>query len=186
MQLATTHLLREIGAGNRAIAGQLFEILYEDLRARAGLAFRSERGFHTLQPTALVHEAYLKLIDQRQANWKDRAHFCGVAALAMRRILVDYARKRGAQRRGAGARREDIPLDSIAISVTNPDDVIFVHELIEETRVHDERQAQIMELRFFADMTVAETAEVLQVSPRFVEDEWTYLRAVIRSRLAAA
>jgi RNA polymerase sigma factor (TIGR02999 family) len=188
VKLLTTNLLREVGSGNRAVVDQLFAILYDDLRARSGALFRSESAGHTLQPTALVHEAYLRLIDQRQANWKDRAHFCGLASMAMRRILVDHARKKGTHRRGAG-RKGTVPLEdvqSVALSVVDPDDVLFVHELIDDLRTEDENQAKILELRFFGDMTVDEVAENLQMSKRSVEAEWTMIRAIIRSRLAPA
>ncbi|MEO5923640.1 MAG: ECF-type sigma factor [Bryobacteraceae bacterium] len=182
MNLATTDLLREIGLGNRAVVDQLFAIVYNDLRARAASLFRSESAGHTLQPTALVNEAYFRLIDQRQANWKSRAHFCGLASMAMRRILVDHARKKGAQRRGAGLK---MPLDeSIALSMVNPDDVLFVHELIENLRAKDENQSKILEMRFFGDLTVEEVAETLGMSKRAVEAEWTMIRATIRSQLS--
>jgi RNA polymerase sigma-70 factor, ECF subfamily len=183
MQLATTHLLRQIGSGDPAPVQQLFEVLYQDLHARAEVLFRHESVGHTLQPTALVNEAYIRMIDQKQANWRDRAHFCGVASIAMRRILVDHARKKRAQRRGSGRFAEDIPLDAIVLSTQDPDDVLFAHELIEEVRANDENQARIIELRFFGGLTVHETAEVLGMTQRQVEDEWTMIRAMIRAMI---
>jgi RNA polymerase sigma-70 factor, ECF subfamily len=178
VKLATTNLLKEMSLGNRAVVDDLFAIVYDDLRAKAGAMFRAERSSHTLQPTALVHEAYLRLIDQRNMDWKDRAHFCSVAALVMRRILVDHARKKGTERRAI----ELLPRDGV-LSITNPDDVLLVDQLIEELRSEDENQAKIVELRFFGDLTVEEVAGVLGMSKRAVEAEWTMIRAMIRLKV---
>jgi RNA polymerase sigma-70 factor, ECF subfamily len=185
MKLATTNLLRELGSGNRAVVDQLFNILYEDLRARAESVFRGESAGHTLQPTALVNEAYLRLIDQRRTDWKNRAHFCSLAAMAMRRILVDHARRKGAARRGKGRKAVEVKPETAALSVVDPDDVLFVHELIDDLRAQDGRQAQIVELRFFGNMTMEEVAEAVGMSKRAAEAEWTLIRALIRQRMAA-
>lgn len=145
---------------------------------------RSERIGHTLQPTALVHEAYLRLIGQRNA-FKNRTHFFATAAAAMRRILVDHARRKMAERRGgAGAADADyVRLERSRLSVADPDDVLFTHDLIEELRATDETQARIIELRFFGELSVEEVAESLGWTKRAVEAEWTMIRAIIRSRL---
>lgn len=186
MEQATTDLLKAaVRTGSREAVDRLFAAVYDDLRAKAHAMFRAEPANHTLQPTALVHEAFLRLIDQRNANWQDRVHFCAVAALVMRRILVDHARKRS--QRGIAvpaAAAEPQARTEATLSIDNPDDVLLVNDLIEELRSEDENHAKIVELRFFGGLTVAEVAGLLGMSKRAVEAEWTLIRAMIRVKLS--
>ena len=178
----TTQLLLQLVEGNQDAARHLFSLLYEDLRGRAQMVFRRESQGHTWQPTALVHEAFLHMIDQRRARWNNRAHFCAVASQVMRRILVDHAREKGAERRGRGWRR--IPLSSAKarVSPARMEDVMLVDKLIEDLEAADPRQARIVQLRFFGGLTVEEVAEVIGVSRRTVEAEWTMIRAILRAK----
>lgn len=154
---------------------KLFVLLYEELRARAGQLMRAERRDHTLRPTALVHEAYLRLIDQTRVDWTDHARFCHIAARAMRQILVDHARARNALKRGGGAAR--ITLDGN--DPGTPDttlDVLAVHDALAALRQTDERSAAVVEMRIFAGMNLEEIAAVLGVSRRTVDGDWAFAR----------
>ena len=150
---------------------------------------RRESADHTLQTTALVHEAYLRLIDQRRVEWRNRAHFFGVAAQLMRRILVDHARRRGAGKRGSGQR--PVSLDDVhsvrgAPSEASRLDVLVFDEALDRLAALDESQARIVELRYFGGLNIEETAEVLDVSPATVKREWAIARAWLRRELAAS
>lgn len=162
---------------------ELLGIVYAELRQIAKAALRRERGDHTLQPTALVHEAYLRLSAQRDVDWQGRTHFLAVSSQAMRRVLVDHARGKRRTKRGGGAAREAIDPDALALSVERPEDVLVVDELLDRLGKEDARQAKILELRFFGGMTVAEVAAALHVSKRTVEAEWTMLRAWLRREI---
>ncbi len=164
------------------VAAKLMPLVYEELRELARRYLRSERGGHTLQPTALVHEAFLKLVDQKRVDWQGRTHFYAVGAQAMRRILVDYARARGRTKRGAGMKR--ILLDEAAVFAdAKPLDLIELADTLDALASLDPLQAQIVELRFFAGLTVEQVAHVLGVSKRKVEGDWTHAKAWLRSRL---
>jgi RNA polymerase sigma factor (TIGR02999 family) len=178
----TTHLLHAVTAGDQRAANQLMAQLYDEFRALARGLLSRESPAHTLQTTALVNEAYLRLVDQAKVDWKGRTHFFAVGAQAMRRVLVDHARRKNRTKRGGGRLR--VSLAGIAaLSARREADVLAVHEAIEELAQRDARQAQIVELRFFAGLTVAEVAAVLGVSRRTVEAEWTMIRAWLRRRL---
>lgn len=159
-----------LGAGERDLAEALPQV-YNELREVAGIYLRRERPGHTLQPTALVHEAYLRLRDQRNVDWNNRGQFLGVAAKMMRRILVDHAVARRAEKRGSDAPR--VSLDS-ALEIFQEQDLsaLAVHTALQELEALDSRQAQIVEMRFFGGMTVNEIADVLDVSPITVKREW--------------
>ena len=158
-------------------------LVYDEFRALARSYLQKESASHTLQPTALVNEAYAKLVDQTQVSWQGRTHFFAVGAQAMRRILIDHARSKGRQKRGAG--RPRIALDERAlISPQRDEDLLAVGEAIDDLAQLDPRQARIVELRFFAGLTVEEVAEVLEMSKRSVEREWTMIRAWLRRRLS--
>jgi RNA polymerase sigma-70 factor, ECF subfamily len=175
----TTRLLLDLSRGDPQIRERIFDIVYDELRHMAHNLFRRERPGQTLEPTALVHEAYLKLIDQTRVRWQNRAHFFAIAAQVMRRILVDRAREKAALRRGAHLKR--ISLDvNVAVSQDRPEDVLLINEVIQRLGGIDSRQAQILEMRFFGGLTVEEVAEVLQVSRRTIEAEWTMIRAQVR------
>jgi RNA polymerase sigma factor (TIGR02999 family) len=181
----TTQLLLRLAEGDRSAAQRFFTLLYDDLHRRARLQFSRESIGHTWQPTALVHEAYLRMIDQRRARWQSRAHFCAVASQVMRRILVDHAREKQAQRRGGGWRKIPLPSADTQVSAARIDDILLVDQLIEELAANDPRQAEIVRLRFFGGLTVAEVAENLGVSPRTIEAEWTMIRALLRQKTSS-
>ncbi len=179
---AITRALAEIGRGDRDAADRLFGLLYDEFRSLARRYLSAEGAGHTLQPTALVHEAYLKLIDQTRVEWQGRTHFFAVGAQAMRRILVDHARSRKRVKRGGG--RQRIQLDEgVALSPGRDEDLLAVDEVLARLAGVDPRQAAIVELRFFGGLTVEEVAEVLGVSKRTVEAEWTVVRAWLRREL---
>lgn len=174
-----TRLLRELASGKEAPAAQLFPLVYAELRRLAASALRRERHNHTLQPTALVHEAFLRLVREERVQLESRAHFLAVAAQAMRRILVDHARRRLAARRGKAP--TPVPLDEIDASVSaDPSDVLSLDRALASLAIKDERLARIVELRYFAGLTVEETAEVLTISPRTVKRDWHIARAWLR------
>ena len=177
-----TRLLREIKAGRRDAIEDLVPLVYDELRRIAEHHMRREREGHTLQPTALVNEAYMKLVDQTRADWQGRTHFLAVASGAMRRILVDHARGRLRQKRGADRRRVDIE-DVLERAADSDENVLYVHEALERLAALDERQAQVVELRFFGGLGVDEVAAALGVSKRTVEGEWTHAKAWLRREL---
>ena len=163
-----TQLLHLAQSGNDRASERLLELVYEQLRATAGSFFRGQAASHTLQPTALVHEAYLKITGNESAEWESRGHFCAVASIAMRQILRDHARAKHAQKRGGGAARE--PLTRIASpSGTNEVDLITLNDLLNDLAETDERGARIVEMRYFGGMTHEEIASVLGVSVSTVE-----------------
>ncbi len=152
-------------------------LVYEELHRLADRHFRRERAGHTLQPTALVHEAYVRLIDQRRVTWKNRGHFFAVAAQMMRRILIDYARGRKADKRGGGEERVTLD-DGLGSEAPGPDvDVLALDGALSRLKTLDATQAQIVELRFFAGLTIEETADVLETSPASVKREFRSARA---------
>ncbi len=178
-----THLLLAWSEGKEGARDELVRLVYRELRERASRALASERRDHTLQPTALVHETYQKLVDQRRVQWQNRAHFFGIAAQLMRRILVDHARRHGAQRRGGGAAR--ISLDEVSPEAPGGAEVevVAVNEALGHLAELDPDQARIVELRFFGGLTVEETAEVVGVSRATVLRDWAMARAWLRREL---
>lgn len=161
--------------GDEAARGQLAEAVYGELRRVAQRHLRRERPDHSLTPTALVHEAYLKLIDQRRVQWQNRAQFFAIAARLMRRVLVDHARARATAKRSAGL---SIALDEVDVSTAPMDvDVLAIDAALDELAAVDERQSQLVELRFFAGLTVEETASALGVAPITVKRDWALARA---------
>jgi RNA polymerase sigma factor (TIGR02999 family) len=179
----TTSLLRNVRDGDAVAADQLLPLVYRELRAMAGAAFRGQPADHTLQPTALVHEVFLKIVDQTGVDWRDRAHFFAVAATAMRQILVDHARAAGAAKRGGNRQRVSL---SRAQAADNGDamDVLALHEVLDELARLDPRQARVVELRFFTGLSVSEAAEVLGVSKRTVDLDWQMARAWLSQALS--
>lgn len=177
-----TRVLKAVATG-QATADQLMGIVYDDLRILAQRFLNRAEPGHTLQPTALVHEVYLRLVDQSQVDWHDRSHFFAVGALAMRQILVNHAKAKGRAKRGGGWKR--VPLDSPqVISLGHDQDIVAVDEALQELARLNQRQAQIVELRFFGGLNMEEVAEVLRLSKRTVEREWTGVRAWLRQRFA--
>jgi RNA polymerase sigma factor (TIGR02999 family) len=178
-----TDLLRHLGAGDRSAVDRLFAVVYQELRSLAEQFFRREPEGNTLQPTALVHEAYVKLVDQKAVDWQGRTHFFAVAAQAMRRILVDHARHRGAAKRGGRKRR--VLLEEDLVAGGQPDDeLLAVDSALSKLAQLDPRQAQMVELRFFSGLSVTEAARVLGMSKRSAEREWTMVRAWLRRELS--
>ena len=181
---AITQLLVAWGDGQREALDQLVPLVYEDLRRLAAGYMVRETPGHALQPTALVHEAYVRLIDQRRVQWRNRAHFFGVAASMMRRILVDHARKRRAEKRGGNAERVTLTGDDMPATDQNGIDVLALHESLERLAAFDPQQEKIVELRYFGGLTIEETAEVVGVSPATVVREWTIAKAWLRADLS--
>lgn len=178
-----TQLLRAASSGDRRDLDALMHAIYADLRRLAAGHMKAERGDHTLQPTALANEAYLRLIDQRSVDWKDRLQFFAVASLVIRRILVDHARERRAAKRGGGARR--VPLDDGAALVGMPDaDAMDLDQALKELAEIDPQQARVVELRYFAGLTIEEIAEVLGIGKRSVDREWQVAKAWLFRRLS--
>src|ERR1043166_3562606 len=171
-----TQLLRQVGAGDRGAADRLLPLIYEQLRAIAQQRMAGERQFHTLQATALVHEAYLRLMGDRNVSWADRGHFFHAAARAMRRILIEYARQRGRLKRGGECKR--LPLERVDLAVEeDPESLLALDAAICRLEEQDARAARLVKLRFFAGLSIEETAEAMGISPRTVKREWTYARA---------
>lgn len=167
-----TQRLIEVRNGKPGALQQLLPLVYDELRRLAKQSFRSERANHTLQPTALVHEAYLRLVGQREIEWQSRSHFFGIAARLMREILIDYARARNSQKRG-GEAFTLIALDEAVSFQAEPElDLLVLDELLTQLAALDERQASIVELRFFGGLNVEETAEALRISKATVKREW--------------
>jgi RNA polymerase sigma-70 factor, ECF subfamily len=170
-----TAMLLAWSEGDDVARSRLIDAVYDQLRRLARRHLRAERENHSLSPTALVHEAYLKLIDQRHANWQNRAQFFAIAARIMRRILIDQARSHGAAKRGAAA---TVVLDDADAAVAGLNvDVLALDEAMEKLGRIDERQSRLVELRFFAGLTVDETAAVLEVAPITVKRDWALARA---------
>jgi RNA polymerase sigma factor (TIGR02999 family) len=179
-----TRLLGEIGRGQSQAVNDLLPLVYDELHRLARSYFRRERGEHTLQPTALVHEAYIHLVDQR-APLESRGHFMAVAATQMRRVLLDYARKHRAARRG-GAEKKVLLDDTMAISEQQPVDIILLNAALDKLGKLDGKQAQLVELRFFGGLSVEETAEVMGVSPATVKRSWSSARAFLHREITGA
>ncbi len=167
-----TQLLRAWSEGDQAALEQLMPLVYDELRRLAQRHMRRERSGHTLQTTALIHEAYLRLIDQKEALWQNRAHFFAVAATLMRRILVDHARARHYQKRGGGAQQVTFD-EALEVSDERAAEVIALDEALTALAEFDERKSRMVELRFFGGLSIEETAEVLGVSPGTVMRDWT-------------
>ncbi len=177
-----TEILRSVMDGQADKADDLMPIVYDQLRALAARMLEQERPGVTLQATALVNEAYLKLVDQTRVNWKGKSHFFAIGATIMRRILVDYARAKNRQKRGGGWKRVELE-GAQELSTRRDEDVLAVDEALEKLTAIDPVQARIVEMRFFGGMTVAEVAEVLNMSKRKVEYEWQMVRAWLRREL---
>lgn len=177
-----TRLLHELGGGDKDALNELMPLVYRELRIMADRVLRRERRDHTLNSTGLVHEAYLRLVDQRSANWQHRAQFLGVAARMMRRILVDHARKHGAAKRGGGRGRITLDYGAVAAG-ERPIDLEALDEAMARLAGFDAQQAQVVELRFFGGLTIEETAEVIGISPATVKREWTIAKAWLRREI---
>jgi RNA polymerase sigma factor (TIGR02999 family) len=178
-----TRLLHQISGGDASAVERLVPLIYAELRQIAERAMRHERSDHTLQPTALVHEAFLRLVGKPDLSWESRAHFLNIAAQAMRRVLLMHARERRAGKRGGGLDR--VTLDEQLVgSAERGVDLIGLDESLERLAAVFPRKARVVELRFFAGLGIEETARVLEISPATVKREWDFARAWIRRDLA--
>ncbi|HEX6732288.1 MAG TPA: sigma-70 family RNA polymerase sigma factor [Pyrinomonadaceae bacterium] len=178
-----TELLVGWGNGDKAALDQILPIVYDELRKQAARYLRRERAGHTLQTTALIHEAYIRLVDQKNVRWQNRAHFFGISAQLMRRILVDHARAKGRAKRGGSDIRVSLDDANLTAKAANLD-IIAVDEALERLAQIDEQQSKIVELRFFSGLTVEETAEVLKISPATVKRDWSMAKAWLHREIS--
>jgi RNA polymerase sigma factor (TIGR02999 family) len=179
-----TRLLSDWSNGDRRALDELLPLVYEELRHLANAYLRRERDGHTLQSTALVHEAFLRLVNQHNVQWQGRAHFFGIAAQMIRRILVDHARAQRAAKRGAGAVRLELD-EALAVAQQRDLDLIALDDALERLATMDRRQSRIVELRFFAGLSVEDTADVMGISTATVKREWSSARAWLFREVAA-
>ena len=180
-----TQLLVAWGHGDRSGTDDLLSAVYAQLHRQAAAAMRRENEGHTLQPTALVNEAWMRLVDQREVDWQNRAQFFGIAARVMRRVLIDHARERQAEKRGGGV----IPLTLSGVDASPSSDasidVCALHEALDRLAVLDPDQARIVELRYFGGLSIDETAALMECSPRTIKREWATARAWLKRELAS-
>lgn len=180
-----TIMLKAWNEGDEGVLDSLMPLVYDELRRQASRYLRRERSGHTLQTTALIHEAYIKLVGQEHVRWQNRSHFFAIASQAMRRILVDHARTRHRDKRGGAA--SDLPLDE-AFQIGAPQksvDLVALDEALQQLEQLDKRQARIVELRYFSGLTNDETAEVLGISNATVRNDWSMAKAWLYEQLAA-
>jgi RNA polymerase sigma factor (TIGR02999 family) len=175
-------ILKDWSGGKQESADVLLSLVYDELRRIARQYLRRERSDHTLQPTALVHEAYLKLIDISDVSWQDRAHFFAVASNVMRHILVDHARARATDKRGGEAPRIALE-DAVSLSNERDIDLLALDEAMKQLAAFDEQQSKIVELRFFGGLTIEEAAHILGISPATIKREWTMAKAWLFGRM---
>ena len=171
-----TRILHSVESGDAKAADQLLPLVYDELRKLAAHKMVNESPGQTLQPTALVHEAWLRLVGSEQRTWQNRAHFFGAAAEAMRRILIDRARRKRAMRHGGGQKRVDV--DDVEIASATPDDqLLSVNEALDKLAAQDKQKAELVKLRYFIGMTIEEAAQILGVSEPTAKRYWAYARA---------
>lgn len=181
MQDITT-LLKSAQEGNKDALDAMLPLVYDELRRVAGNQLRSERGGHTLQATALVHEAYVRLIEQRQVDWNNRVHFFSIASEMMRRILVNYAVQRNAKKRGDGVAKLELD-EALGYADERDLDIVSLDETLNDLSQLDATQAKIVELRFFGGLTIEETAAAMKISDSTVKREWRMAKAFIKARM---
>lgn len=177
-----TAMLQKLREGDESAIDDLFPLVYDRLRRIAASQLSRERDGHTLRKTALVHEVYMKLIDQDQIIWRDKAHFFAIAARAMRQILVDYARRKKAQKRGGDRNPISLQKDTVDLN-EHAEQIIMLNDLIEQLAKLDVRRSKVVEMRFFANMTNREIAEILDVSSRTVDRDWLKARIWLHKEL---
>jgi RNA polymerase sigma-70 factor (ECF subfamily) len=181
IQHTVTTLLHDLPGGDRTAFDRLLPLVYDELRALAASQLRRERPDHTLQPTALVHEAYLRLVGQDRSRYRSRGHFLAVAAQAMRRILVDHARRKRSRKRSGGAPADLTP--GTLVQVQAAEDVLAVDEALDRLARLDPRQARVVEFRYFVGLSIEDTAEALGVSPATVKRDWVLARAWLQREI---
>ncbi|NIT60400.1 MAG: sigma-70 family RNA polymerase sigma factor [Aliifodinibius sp.] len=180
-----TQLLFRANSGDQEAFDRLFPLVYNQLRDIARHQLAREHSGHTLQKTELVHEVYLKLVDQTQIDWKNRAHFYAIATKAIRQILVDYARKKKAEKRGGDQKRITFEEEKIDLQ-QHAEDLIMLNDLIEKMANLDKRRSRVAEMRFFGGMTIREIAEILDVSTRTIDRDWLKARTWLQNELKKA
>jgi RNA polymerase sigma factor (TIGR02999 family) len=182
-----TRILEAVERGEAKAADELLPLVYEELRKLAAAHLAREAPGQTLQPTALVHEAWLKLAGSNHQQWNGRGHFFGAAAEAMRRILVDRARKRNRQRHGGGLQRVDLDLEAVDLAATTEDETLLqLNDALERFATESPEKAELIKLRFFAGLTLADAASVLRISPATAKRHWAYARAWLYCELTRA
>ena len=177
-----TRILSAIQQGDTKAAEGLLPLVYDELRKLAAYKMAGEASGHTLQPTALVHEAWLRLGAADQQNWQNRAHFFAAAAEAMRRILVDHARRKKSLKRGAGVEHQELD-ESMLVLTAPPDELLAVHEALDKLAGEDQAAAELVKLRYFVGMTMEEAAATMDLAPRSAERLWTYARVWLRREI---
>jgi RNA polymerase sigma factor (TIGR02999 family) len=182
-QETVTVLLARVKRGDKDALGKLLPLVYTELRQVAGSYMRNERIGHTLQPTAVVHEAYLRLIGLDRLDWQNRAQFMGVAAQIMRRILINYARDRIAAKRGGVGAQADVDVGDVAV-LENPEEVVAIDLALAKLNELNPEQCRVAEMRYFGGMSVEETAEALAISPRTVKRHWAVAKAWLHAELS--
>lgn len=178
-----TELLGACSRGDQDAVAKLLPMIYEELRELAERYFRRERRDHTLQPTALVHEAYMRLVGQQEVQWQNRSHFFGVAAMAMRRILVNHAKSRLRVKRGGDHKRVSLEEVVVVSGQTDPE-LVALDEALTRLAQVDERKARLVELRFFGGLGIEETAEAMSISPATVKREWNLAKTWLYREIA--
>jgi RNA polymerase sigma factor (TIGR02999 family) len=181
-----TQMLIELTDGNTEVVDVILPHIYGELRRLASSYLRRERSDHTLQPTALVHEAYIKLIDQKRVKWQNRAHFFGIAAQVMRRILMDHARKHNAEKRGGEFEKLPLEEEILIVSHDKSAELIALDDALEALAQLDEQKAKIVELRYFGGLSIEETAEVMGVSVPTINRQWRMAKAWLYGQISAS
>ena len=183
-----TRLLDAVKNGDQAAAEELLPLTYKELRRISGRMMANEKEGHTLQPTALIHEAYLRLVgpDGEQPTWETRGHFFSVAAEAMRRILIERARRKLAARHGGGVEHVDADEIDIAAPLEKADELLAVHEALDALSAHDARKAELVKLRYFVGLKIDEAAEVLEISAPTAKRDWAYARAWLFRKISSS
>ncbi len=178
-----TRLLDEVGSGRREALDELLPLVYDELRKIAGQHLRNERDDHTLNATALVHEAYIKLVDQRRVEWQNRAHFYAIASMAMRRILVSYARARGREKRGGGVHPLELDELGAVMSDDRAEEIVDIDQALEELAGINARAARVVECRFFGGLSIEETAAALDIAPMTVKRDWLMAKTWLKREI---
>lgn len=179
---SVTQLLIELSNGDRTAVDLLLPVIYDELRKLAANYLRRERPDHTLQPTALVHEAYLRLVDQTRVNWQNRAHFFGVAAQIMRRLLVDHARKHRAEKRGQNFQKLSLD-ENVDRAVERSSELVALDDALQALAVFDSQKARMVELRYFGGLSIEETADVMGVAPTTIKRQWRFAKAWLHGEM---
>ncbi|HKO62631.1 MAG TPA: sigma-70 family RNA polymerase sigma factor [Pyrinomonadaceae bacterium] len=180
-----TQLLIELANGDREAVDLLLPVIYDELRKLAANYLRRERPDHTLQPTALVHEAYLRLVDQTRVNWQNRAHFFGIAAQIMRRLLVDHARRHNAEKRGQDFQKLSLD-ENIDRAVDRSAELVALDDALKALAVFDPQKARVVELRYFGGLSIEETADVLGVTATTIKRHWRFAKAWLHGEMQKA